>query len=388
MIGIPIFSLLLLVIYTFLFLYYRIGWKKIPDHNKIPGSQPAVFISVIIPARNEEMNLPGLLNSLLNQTYSSEFFEVIIVDDHSTDNSSNIVNNFRGLNSRCIQLSDHVTSEINSYKKKAIEIGIRESKGELIVTTDADCSVLAPWLQNIADFYTKNQSAFIVMPVSIYCNNNLFQVFQSLDFMALQGITGASVQMKLHSMCNGANLAYTRKAFDDVNGFSGIDSIASGDDMLLMHKIYKHAPGKVHFLKSTEVIVATEPAYTLQDFLNQRIRWASKADKYDDKSILPVLGLVYLFNLVLLVLPVIAIFKNGQMIFLGNSFSFFSLWLFLMACKIIVELIFLYPIAVFFNKKKLLFIFPFLQPFHILYTVIAGWMGKFGTYEWKGRKVK
>jgi cellulose synthase/poly-beta-1,6-N-acetylglucosamine synthase-like glycosyltransferase len=193
----------------------------------------------------------------------------------------------------------------------------------------------------------------------------------------LQGITGASVFTKAHSMCNGANLTYTKKAFEEVGGFAGIDAIASGDDMLLMHKIYKQYPDGIFFLKSEEVIVQTKPMQTLKAFINQRIRWASKADKYDDKRIFAVLLLVYFFNVWCLVL-----------FFIPPSLCpipFFPLIILMLKCT--VELFFLYPVAKFFGQQKILWWFPVAQPFHILYTIVAGWLGKFGSYQWKERKV-
>ncbi len=243
-------------------------------------------------------------------------------------------------------------------------------------------------MQTIATFYQEKKPSFIVMPVAINCSNKFIEIFQALDFMTLQGITGASVHKKFHSMCNGANLAYTKKAFNTVNGFAGIDNIASGDDMLLMHKIFKQDANAVLFLKSKEVIVQTQPVHTIKEFFNQRIRWASKADKYDDKRIFGVLVLVYFFNVLLLALPFAALLKNIQYLMLNAQCSRLELWLFLLLIKTIIELIFLYPVANFFGKKKLLWWFPLMQPFHILYTVIAGWLGKFGSYKWKGRSVK
>ena len=189
-------------------------------------------------------------------------------------------------------------------------------------------------------------------------------------------------------MCNGANLAYTKKAFNAVGGFAGIDSIASGDDMLLMHKIYKQWPDKVMFLKSKEAIVQTAPVNSVTAFFNQRIRWASKADKYDDKRIFAVLLLVYLVNVLLLALPVFAVFNNVQYTMLNVQYSMIGVWLLLLLLKTIAELLFLYPVAKFFGKQSMLWLFPLMQPFHILYTVIAGWLGKFGSYHWKERKVK
>lgn len=379
---------LLLLIYVSLLLYYRSGWNSIPGFKARSSVQPAVFISVIIPARNEETNLPMLLQGLIDQSYPSGYFEVIVVDDHSTDRTPAVVSEFPMPNLKLVQLGDFVTTGINSYKKKAIEVAIRQAKGELIVTTDADCIVPATWLQNIAAFYAEKKPAFIVMPVTINCSNNFLEIFQALDFMTLQGITGASVHKNFHSMCNGANLSYTKKAFDEVEGFKGIDTIASGDDMLLMHKIYEHCPGEVKYLKSSEVIVQTQPMHTIKDFLNQRIRWASKADKYEDKRILAVLVFVYLFNVLLFILPVVAIFKNSQISIFNSQFSIIGLWGLLVLFKTLAELLFLYPVAKFFNKQRLLFIFPLFQPFHILYTVIAGWLGKFGSYHWKERKIK
>ena len=382
--------LLLFVPYAALLLYYRAAWRSIPCfRHPASGIRYPVSISVIIPARNEENNLPALLKGLTEQSYDKNLFEVIVVDDHSTDDTPEIVKQFAVAGIKLISLKDHVPSQgINSYKKKAIEIAIAQSKGEFIVTTDADCVVPTNWLQNIAAFYEQYKPAFIVMPVSYACRNNFLEIFQALDFMTLQGITSAAVHKNAHSMCNGANLAYSRKAFDTVDGFKGINDIASGDDMLLMHKIYKQYPDGIKYLKSKDVIVHTEPMHSWKDFFNQRVRWASKADKYDDKRIFAVLLLVYLFNLLLLLIPLATIFYNPVFSIDNCQLSIVNFWFLLLILKIIVELFFLYPVAAFFGKQRLLWLFPVAQPFHILYTVIAGWLGKFGSYQWKERKVK
>ena len=179
-------------------------------------------------------------------------------------------------------------------------------------------------------------------------------------------------------MCNGANLAYEKKVFHEVGCFSGIDHIASGDDMLLMHKLYNQFPTQVQYCKAVDSIVHTNPVETVGEFFRQRIRWASKADQYDDKRIFWVLLLVYLLNVFFVVLFVAACFNSSLWMLIAGSLFF----------KIMVELIFLLPVASFFQKEKLLLWFPLAQPFHIVYTVVAGWLGKFGSYEWKGRKVK
>ncbi|MBC7936091.1 MAG: glycosyltransferase [Rhizobacter sp.] len=368
----------LLILYGILLVYYRVGWMQVPDFV-LREQSPELFISVIIPARNEARSLPVLLDSLENQTYSKKYFQVLVIDDYSTDKTAAIASDYSFVT--CLSLRDFVgTTDINSYKKKAIETGIENSVGELIVTTDADCYAEPEWLETIAAFYNMHRPELIVMPVSVNCSARPIEIFQSLDFMSLQGITAAAVQKKVHSMCNGANLAYTRKAFEAVNGFKNIDNIASGDDMLLMHKIALQYPNGIHYLKSANVIIQTAPVHSIKEFFNQRIRWASKADKYDDKRIFAVLFLVYFLNVTLLIIPLLSIFSGG--------WSMIRYWLLLMAAKTIVELIFLFPVAGFFNKRPLLWAFPLAQPFHIIYTVIAGWLGKFGSYKWKERKVK
>ena len=390
MTAVLIIILLLFLSYSLLLIYYRQSWLNIPNYKpQTKNKKPQTKISVIIPARNEEENIAACLNSVTNQSYPKDLFEVLVVDDHSTDNTASIIKSYAAQNVKLISLTDFIPAgELNSYKKKAIEIAFQQSTGELIVTTDADCFVPENWLQTIAAFYETYKPEFVAAPVSINCSNIFMEFFQALDFMMLQGITGASVHKKIHSMCNGANLAYTKKAFEEVGGFSGIDNIASGDDMLLMHKIYKRYPDKVMFLKSKDAIVQTAPVSSISEFFNQRIRWASKADKYDDKRIFAVLLLVYLFNLVLLLLPILTLFNPGKLSIIHYPLSIINLWLLLLVLKTSIELIFLYPVAKFFGKQTMLWLFPLMQPFHILYTVIAGWLGKFGHYTWKERKVK
>jgi cellulose synthase/poly-beta-1,6-N-acetylglucosamine synthase-like glycosyltransferase len=390
MIVVFIITLFLFLLYVFLIIYYTICWNSIPNFSyDFKAQQFSTAVSIIIPARNEALHLPILLQSLLAQNYPAHLFEVIVVDDFSTDKTAAIVASYAKFNIRLISLgSFEKDNQLNSYKKRAIEIGIEQSKGDLIVTTDADCYLQQNWLSTIVAFYEKYSPVFIAAPVSINSHISFIEIFQSLDFLTLQGITGAAVYKKFNSMCNGANMAYEKKVFYEVAGFKNINSIASGDDMLLMHKIYKLHTQKVLFLKSEYAIVETQPVKTIGQFFNQRIRWASKADKYDDKRILPVLIVVYFFNLLLFIILVVSIFHNPALFIFNTTVSIFTCWLILITAKIIVELIFLIPVARFFNKISLLFLFPLMQPFHILYTIIAGWLGKFGTYKWKGRQVK
>jgi len=378
----------LLLLYVSLLLYYRKSWieiknyipKKITDPNELP------FVSIIIAARNEEKNIGVCIESILAQTYSERNFEVIVVNDHSTDETAHVVKSFHEENIRLINLEDFIQNKsLNSYKKKSIETALQFAKGELIVTTDADCIAPAKWLETLVSFYLEKKPVFVCLPVRFMepaTDAHFFQKFlvrfQCLDFLTLQGITGASVYKKFHGMCNGANLAYEKRVFHEVNGFEGIDELASGDDMLLMHKIQKLHSEKVMYLKSPDVIIDTKAAASVHDFLNQRIRWASKANSYTDKKITAVLMLVYFFNAWIVVLAIAAVFFENAFVLLLIS----------IISKIFFELFFLFPVAKFFNQQKLLPWFIPAEPFHVLYTIIAGWLGRFGSYKWKGRKVK
>ncbi len=342
----------------------------LPEKN-----EATVFISVVIPARNEEKNIIPLLLSLANQTYLKKDFEVIIIDDFSTDGTYKAVVDFPLPNIKLIQ--PNVAAQASS-KKKAIEAAIEIASGELIVATDADCLLPPDWLQTIADFYTITGAVFIAAPVKFTYNNSVLQRFQAIDFLVLQGITAASVASGFHAMCNGANLAYTKNAFINVDGFTGIDQVASGDDMLLMHKIWKRHPGKVQYLKSKNAIVQTAPMPTWKEFFWQRIRWASKTTHYNDKRIFWVLLFTYFVNVLFVVLLIGSFFNS----------NFLIAALFYWIIKTGVEIPFIYSVAKFYNEKKLLFYFFFFQPLHAFYTVSIGLLSQMGSYNWKGRRTK
>jgi cellulose synthase/poly-beta-1,6-N-acetylglucosamine synthase-like glycosyltransferase len=330
---------------------------------------------VVIPARNEEEKLPALLKALQDQSYPQDFFEVIVVDDYSTDGTARIVkaSSLPGL--RLIQ--PYADSKASS-KKKAIETAVRISKGELIVTTDADCLPLANWLQTINAMYVQRNAAFIAAPVKCSHNQSLVQKFQAVDFLTLQGITAASVALQFHTMCNGANLAYNKQSFLNVNGFAGIDKVATGDDMLLMYKIWKKDPRRVFYLKSRQAIVTTEPMLTWKAFFRQRKRWASKTLVYDDLRIIAVLGFVYLFNCLFLALLAAALFNPVYWLYVAGY----------LLLKTAIEWPFVSSVAQFYGEQRLMKYFFPLQPLHIFYTVVVGALSQFGKYEWKGRRVR
>ena len=344
------------------------------------GKTPQTKFSIVIPARNEAANIENCIAGILAQNYPSHLFELIVIDDFSEDETANIVGSIalQYNNVRLLRLQDFTKDEnIVAYKKRAIEIAIEQANHPWIVTTDADCSFTNNWLASYDAYIQEHNCVMIAAPVSYKNTGSFLSVFQVLDFISLQGITAAAVGSGSHTLCNGANLCYSKEAFESVGKFSGIDHLPSGDDMLLMHKMKKSYPEKIGYLYAQDAVVTTAPSATLDLFIQQRIRWSSKALGYQDKIIFWILLLVYLVNFSLLVYLPVNLIETGN---INNWFVFIG-------CKTLVELPFMYAAAKFFKQQKLLWWFLFMQPFHILYTVVAGWFGTFGSYKWKGRTV-
>lgn len=377
MFGVIVFiTFLLFLCYAVLITYYRSGWLQLEEVMTDKHHEPKTKVSIIIPARNEEANIAKVLKAILSQYYPTELMEVIVVDDHSEDRTFEVVSDFKGV--KLIQLAHVIgTEKLNAYKKKAIESAIKISTGDLIITTDADCIMKPYWLLSIVSFYEKHKVQFIAAPVSMTYSNRSFELFQSLDFTTMQGITGALSFFHSGTMCNGANLAYTRQAYVAVNGFKDIDNIASGDDMLMMYKIEQRFPGQTCYLKNKEAVVETPALSSWSEFLQQRIRWASKATHFADKRIQWVLYLVYFFNALFPLLLLLSLFWP----------SYFFTFITLTIAKTITEGLFLFPVCDFFQKPKNGLQFYAFQFMHIPYVLLSGFLGQTGSYEWKNRRV-
>lgn len=368
-------SIFLAVAYIFIIFVYRKGWDDLAiSESPSVDYQPITKISILIAARNESGSIGKCLDSIIAQNYPKELFEIIVIDDYSTDDTFTIASN-KG--ATAIHLADY--SEKGS-KKKAIETGVSIAKGKLIVATDADCLTQPDWLRHIAHLYETEGYKFIASPVNFYQEKNIFEKSQSLDFMGLMLITGSGINKGFMHMCNGANLAYEREVFYDVGGFQGIDQLASGDDMLLMQKVALKYPGSLGFLKNQAATVFTTAKPTWKSFISQRVRWASKTNSYKEFLVTTILAMVFFFcNNILLNLLLIP--------FLGKTILF--VFLFQLLVKGIMDFILLYPIAIFFKRRDLIKIFIPAFFGHIIYIIVVGILANLVfNYEWKGRRVR
>ena len=365
-----------IVLMAYRFWFGKMGVCQLNQIEQVRPEQSATQFTVIIPARNEAANIKACVDSILNQDYPAAAFEIIVIDDFSEDDTAFIVHALcqQHPQVRLLKLADHCKEgETLAYKKKAIEIAVSQAKGDWILTTDADCIVPPRWLLLYNAYIQANQPSFVAAPVMFIKTAGILNQFQLLDFLALQGITAAAVGAGKHSMSNGANLGFEKTAFIAVGGYQGVDHIASGDDMFLMHKMKQTLHKRVGYLFHPDAIVLTAAMDTWKGFIMQRIRWASKARYYDDHSITMVLTLVYFFNLSFVCLAL-----------LGS----WSTLLIALAFKTFFELFFLDPVAKFFKMQPELKYFVFYQPIHIVYNIAAGLFGQLKTYSWKGRKVK
>jgi len=370
-----IISLICTGIYLSVLAYLIRGWALL----KTPVSSakaPATKVTILIAARNEEEKIHLTIEDILAQDYPAELFELIIADDHSTDRTSEIISSYSDRGVRLLQLWDD--KALNSYKKRAITEAIKLANGDFLVCTDADCRMGPQWLSSIVSYYESNDLVMISSPVAYFEEKNLFQRMQTLEFSYLIGIGAAFIGNNRASTCNGANFAYRKDIFYEVGGFKGIDDLASGDDELLLQKVAEKFPGKIGFLKKREAIVYTHAKHTLQEFLQQRRRWASKSVKYKDKKVVGFVVGIWLFNLSMLV--------NALLGFVDAYF--WKLLLVQFILKTIFEAIFLIPINVFFKRLTTVWLLLLISPVHIIYFVYVGIMGNSKRYDWKGRNVQ
>lgn len=350
------------------------GYQKVKEF-KIKNTDSTIHFSIVIPFRNEAENLPDLIKSIGKLEYPSSLFEVIFVDDESSDNSVAIIENESGFNNYSILKNNRKSS---SPKKDAITEAINVSKHEWIITTDADCTLPKNWLQNFNEFIEENEPDMVVGPVNYQKEKSIINAYQQFDNFSLQTVTIGAFGFNNPLICNGANLAYRKDIFKTVSGFSGNDSVASGDDVFLMEKLKSRNKNGVQFLKSKNSIVLTSAENTWRDIINQRVRWASKTTKQKNLAS-QIIGLkVFLINLYIIIGFIVSFF----------SYTFLQFYLGFLLLKVIVDFIFVSPISQSLKFKFSISSFLFSNSMYPIITVIVVLNSFSGSYEWKGRSFR
>lgn len=365
-------------IYLILILSFVYGFNKIKNFESDASSSNEKF-SVIIPFRNEGQNLPVLLQSLKGLSYSRDHFECLFVDDDSSDDSVKIIH--QELQNDAIQYQIINNQRVSlSPKKDAILTAINKASYNWVITTDADCKIPPEWLHTFSGFIQKKQPKMVVGPVTYQTKTGSFlENFQLLDFLSLQGSTVGGFGIGKPFLCNGANLAYQKDVFLELEGFDGNSNIASGDDIFLFEKFIQEYPDQVQFLKSKSAIVTTFPLLSWKRVIHQRIRWAAKSSSYQLSFGKFVGVMVFLTNLIFS-LSLLALLWSDR-----NSL-FYAI---ILVSKFLVDFLLIKRTAVFYqsDKKKIkgYFLGSLLYPFFSVYIVIKTLTS---NYHWKGRDFK
>ena len=355
--------------YLLFLCFSLIGWMRL---KKIGYGKEGkhLRIAVIVPFRDERAHMERLVETFSKQVYTH--FEVIFVNDHSTDGSERLLYTYLqevSFNFRLVNLKK------NTGKKAALTEGIGQTSAEIIVTTDADCWFGKYWLQLIDLAFSEREVQMVSAPVALADPPHAFGRWQQLEFASLIGVGAAFIGWKRPLMCNGANLAYRRSVFHEVDGFKGIDGIPSGDDELLMAKFHRQYPNGVRFLKEKAAVVWTYPVTTFSAFFNQRKRWAGKWNY--GKRITTRLTALLVFLCYLS-------FVLGILWSVSGVFD----WPFLLGfvgLKIFLEGLFLWKATQLTGIGFRAGLFMASQIFYPLYVIFFGIMANFGKYEWKGR---
>lgn len=372
---ITLFFILITIAYTIFIGLLMYGFSKVKPFVKSDVASKTSF-SIVVPFRNEEKNLPDLLHSFSQLNYSKSLFEIILVDDESEDHSVAIINDWKAENKlfQLTVLSNIRTSD--SPKKDAITNAVSIAKYDWIITTDADCEVQKNWLSTYDDFIQKSNAEMIAGGVSYPSKSGILSHFQQMDLLSLQGATIGSFGLQKAFMCNGANLAYAKKLFSDLNGFEGNTKIASGDDVFLLQKAVLKSPEKVHYLKAHEAIVVTKTEDSWPQLFRQRVRWASKASAYQSGFSKGLAIVVFVMNLSLVL---------GCLFVICNWMYWYPLSI-VFSVKFVLDFMLMYKTNTFLKMRLSSaiissLIYPFFSSAVALYSL-------FGEYEWKGRTFK
>ncbi|MBI1931426.1 MAG: glycosyltransferase [Ignavibacteriales bacterium] len=374
--------IILFLIFAAVSFYYLIFLIKIVNglkivKNDLDSNSLNEFVSVIIPFRNEENILQRNLASVESQSFPKDRYEIIYVDDNSDDNSVKVIeDNISSNNVRIIKSENNFNDR--AHKKLALKMAIENSKGEIIITTDADCFHRRDWLSTMVKKFDM-ETGFVSGPVEFVDDGKIFSKLQKLEFSSLIIVGAALIGINEPIICNAANLGFRKSVFKLVNGYEDNLNLSSGDDEFLMQKISTRTDYKVKFCYDKNAVSYTHPNKTIKEFVNQRKRWASKSFYYVKKSITLKLLFIYIFYLSFLIQFLLGIFYD-KLFFVSLMFNFIF--------KVFTENQIVRRESTDLFKKVSLKLFLLAEILHIPYIILAGFSGLFGNYEWKGRKVK
>jgi len=351
---------ILIIVYTGLF---RLSYKTSKDHP---------FVSIIIAARNEAENMPELLDSLARQHYNRSNYEIIIVDDQSQDDTAAIVNSRAEKDDRIMMLSVTDTSRALSPKKRALGLGIEAARGDILLLTDADCRPAVDWIGGFVRLFTPSTGMVIgFSPCELPAVRFPLGHLLALESVSLAAVAAGTTGWGYPATCNGRNLAYRKKVYEQVGGFKQIDHFVSGDDDLLL-KLVQGTEWEIRYAYDKELVVPTKLVQNAAHFIRQRLRHASKGFHYNLSKVL-LLVLIYFYNVFILLSISLALFSTFSPAVAVGCWGL----------KSVMEFIVLFRFAHHMRRKRYLTVFPLAEVLHVIYIVVFGILGPFIKMPWK-----
>jgi cellulose synthase/poly-beta-1,6-N-acetylglucosamine synthase-like glycosyltransferase len=370
----PIIILFFCCVYTSIIIILSRGLHSLRIYNE---SEEHTF-SVVIAARNEQAILRDCLESVLQQKISSARFEVVIVDDRSTDCTLAIAREYAAKYSNLKVLHIETTVPGISPKKNAVSQGIAAASKEIIVFTDADCIVPPQWLETINQ--TFSASTGLVQGITRYADtsemNQIFWGVQSLDFLSHGIVAAAAIGAGIPLNSNANNFAFRKDAFLEIGGYGrSAGTVVSGDDDLLLQKIWKSKKWEIRYMVSDQGVVSTLPTTTIKGVFEQRKRWGSKTVHYNALQVTMLSG-IFLFYLTIISTFCIGVF-NPPFLYWGFG---------MIVLKIAGEASLLIPGTRIFKQTNLRhYIIP-ASLIQLPMVVGAVFLGVFGKFNWKDQK--
>lgn len=344
-------------------------------------SKPTLTFDIIIAARNEEKSLPILFKSLNQLEYPTELYTITVVNDRSTDGTAAVLKKLQADTPNLSVLTIKETPKGIAPKKFAISEAIKSTHNHIILSTDADSVVQPQWLQTIASYFLGNEKLGLLQGITKYeKQNNISKPlmnFQRVDFASHCIIAAAGIGRNLPINSNANNFAYRRTTFESIAGFEEKNQIVSGDDDLLVQKIWKSSLWDLSFMIEDKASVITDAMPTWIGMFNQRVRWGSKTVHYETGQKL-VLGSIFLFYLITLFSIPMAI--AGIL----NWSSVLGLFL----AKLLGELFFMIPGTKTIKEQELLIHSFWASPLQLFLVVFSVFTGVFGSFTWKSQKFK
>ena len=276
----------------------------------------------MIAAKNEQGRLEPLLQSLSALNYPEDLYEVILVDDASTDATHEILRTEAAKHTNWKVLRRTEMSDRYHAKKMALAQGIETARGELIFTTDADCRVPENWLK-IMSRYFDAQTNMVLGYSPIDSTDQYWNALLQFDNLFSVIVSAAPTMLGFPISSVGRNMAFRKRAYEEIGGYASLTKFRSGDDIHLTERMRDRVKGKITFCAHPETFVRTQPPATRKDIYQQQIRKNSKTLR---KSVFNTLFSILAFG-IYTYLWIFPLFKP----------QYFSFWLVIILLKLILE---------------------------------------------------